>query len=56
MFYKYTIKAYSIINTKKTIDKEKWLKWSKFTNEVGYKLQMIGDDLTITKPVNNRKT
>lgn len=47
-FYKNLIKTYPVISIEDPLSEDDWPGYSKFTKEVGDKLQIIGDDLFVT--------
>jgi len=50
-FYKKMIDAYPIVTIEDPFDQDDWTNWSTFCKEVGQKVQIVGDDLTVTNPV-----
>jgi enolase len=50
-FYKKLINDYPIVTIEDPFDQDDWDNWSKFCKEVGDKVQIVGDDLTVTNPV-----
>jgi len=49
-FYKKMIDKYPIVTIEDPFDQDDWGNWSKFCNDVGDKVQVVGDDLTVTNP------
>lgn len=47
-FYKKMIEKYPIVTIEDPFDQDDWANWSKFCNDVGVKVQVVGDDLTVT--------
>ncbi|KAG7372283.1 enolase [Nitzschia inconspicua] len=50
-FYKKLIDEYPIVTIEDPFDQDDWTNWSKFTAAVGEKVQIVGDDLTVTNPL-----
>ena len=50
-FYKSLIDKYPIVTIEDPFDQDDWANWSKITAAVGDKVQIVGDDLTVTNPV-----
>jgi enolase len=50
-FYKAMIDKYPIVTIEDPFDQDDWSNWSKFCNDVGAKVQIVGDDLTVTNPI-----
>lgn len=50
-FYKKLIDQYPIVTIEDPFDQDDWDNWSKFCSEVGDKIQIVGDDLTVTNPI-----
>jgi len=50
-FYKKIIDKYPIVTIEDPFDQDDWTNWSKITAAVGDKVQIVGDDLTVTNPV-----
>jgi enolase len=50
-FYKTLIAKYPIVTIEDPFDQDDWANWSKITAEVGDKVQIVGDDLTVTNPI-----
>jgi enolase len=50
-FYKKIIDKYPIVTIEDPFDQDDWANWSKITAEVGDKVQIVGDDLTVTNPL-----
>jgi len=49
-FYKKMIDSYPVVTIEDPFDQDDWSNWSKFCAEVGEKVQVVGDDLTVTNP------
>jgi enolase len=49
-FYKKLIDKYPIVTIEDPFDQDDWINWSKIVAEVGEKVQIVGDDLTVTNP------
>lgn len=49
-FYKQLIDKYPIVTIEDPFDQDDWTNWSKIVAEVGEKVQIVGDDLTVTNP------
>eukprot|EP00529_Nitzschia_sp_RCC80_P023193 CAMPEP_0113453192 /NCGR_PEP_ID=MMETSP0014_2-20120614/7233_1 /TAXON_ID=2857 /ORGANISM="Nitzschia sp." /LENGTH=460 /DNA_ID=CAMNT_0000344583 /DNA_START=80 /DNA_END=1462 /DNA_ORIENTATION=+ /assembly_acc=CAM_ASM_000159 len=50
-FYKKIIDKYPIVTIEDPFDQDDWTNWSKITAAVGDKVQIVGDDLTVTNPL-----
>jgi enolase len=50
-FYKKLIAEYPIVTIEDPFDQDDWSNWSKIVAEVGSKVQIVGDDLTVTNPI-----
>jgi enolase len=50
-FYKKMIDTYPIVTIEDPFDQDDWDNWTKFCKEVGHKVQVVGDDLTVTNPI-----
>jgi len=50
-FYKDMIAKYPVVTIEDPFDQDDWDNWSKFCKEVGEKVQIVGDDLTVTNPI-----
>lgn len=50
-FYKSLIDKYPIVTIEDPFDQDDWANWSKITAAVGEKVQIVGDDLTVTNPM-----
>lgn len=50
-FYKELIAKYPIVTIEDPFDQDDWTNWSKIVAEVGDKVQIVGDDLTVTNPL-----
>jgi enolase len=49
--YKSLIDKYPIVTIEDPFDQDDWVNWSKIVAEVGDKVQIVGDDLTVTNPI-----
>jgi enolase len=49
--YKKMIDEYPIVTIEDPFDQDDWDNWNKITAEVGEKVQIVGDDLTVTNPI-----
>ena len=50
-FYKSLIEKYPIVTIEDPFDQDDWSNWSKICAAVGEKVQIVGDDLTVTNPI-----
>lgn len=50
-FYKSMIDKYPIVTIEDPFDQDDWDNWTKFCQDVGEKVQIVGDDLTVTNPI-----
>jgi enolase len=50
-FYKEIMDKYPIVTIEDPFDQDDWDNWSKFCKDVGEKVQVVGDDLTVTNPI-----
>jgi enolase len=50
-YYKQLISKYPIVTIEDPFDQDDWKNWSKIVAEVGEKVQIVGDDLTVTNPM-----
>jgi len=50
-FYKSLIDKYPIVTIEDPFDQDDWANWSKITAAIGDKVQIVGDDLTVTNPI-----
>eukprot|EP00977_Amphora_coffeiformis_P009353 scaffold2143_cov154-Amphora_coffeaeformis.AAC.3 len=50
-FYKKLIDEYPIVTIEDPFDQDDWANWSKIVAAVGDKVQIVGDDLTVTNPI-----
>lgn len=50
-FYKMLIDKYPIVTIEDPFDQDDWENWSKIVAAVGDKVQIVGDDLTVTNPL-----
>jgi len=48
--YKNFVSEFPIVSIEDCFDQDDWEAWSKFTAEVGDKVQIVGDDLLVTNP------
>ena len=46
---------YPIVSIEDGLDENDWLGWKKLTEELGDKIQIVGDDLTVTNPMRLHK-
>jgi len=49
--YKKMIDEYPIVTIEDPFDQDDWDNWNKITAAVGEKVQIVGDDLTVTNPI-----
>ena len=42
---------YPIVSIEDGLDENDWLGWKRLTEELGNKIQIVGDDLTVTNPI-----
>jgi len=49
-FYKMLCDKYPIVTIEDPFDQDDWANWSAITAEIGEKVQIVGDDLTVTNP------
>jgi enolase len=49
-FYKQLIDKYPIVTIEDPFDQDDWDNWTKITAAIGDKVQIVGDDLTVTNP------
>jgi enolase len=49
-FYKKLINDYDLISIEDPFDQDEWKTFSKFTEDVGDNIQIVGDDLLVTNP------
>ena len=49
--YKKLIDEYPIVTIEDPFDQDDWANWSKIVAAVGDKVQIVGDDLTVTNPI-----
>jgi enolase len=47
-FYRDISEKYPIVTIEDAFDQDDWANWSTFTSQVGEKVQVVGDDLTVT--------
>jgi len=50
-FYKEMIAKYPIVTIEDPFDQNDWDNWTKFCQDVGKDVQVVGDDLTVTNPI-----
>ncbi|MCK4578054.1 MAG: phosphopyruvate hydratase, partial [Candidatus Marinimicrobia bacterium] len=50
-YYKLLVEKYPIISLEDGLDENDWPNWKILTSELGGKIQIMGDDLTVTNPV-----
>lgn len=50
-FYKKLIEEYPIVTIEDPFDQDDWDNWAKLCKAVGEKVQIVGDDLTVTNPI-----
>merc|ERR1712127_1113638 len=50
-FYKDMIAKYPIVTIEDPFDQNDWDNWTKFCQDVGKDVQVVGDDLTVTNPI-----
>lgn len=50
-FYKDMISKYPIVTIEDPFDQDDWSNWTKFCQDVGKDVQVVGDDLTVTNPI-----
>ena len=50
-FYKKMIEKYPIVTIEDPFDQDDWDNWTAFCHDVGKKVQIVGDDLTVTNPI-----
>lgn len=49
-FYKMLCEKYPIVTIEDPFDQDDWTNWTKICAELGEKVQIVGDDLTVTNP------
>ena len=54
-FYKELINEYDLISIEDPFDQDEWETYTKFTESVGDKIQIVGDDLLVTNPQRIKK-
>ena len=54
-FYENLVRQYPIISIEDGLDENDWEGWSKLNEALGSKIQVVGDDLTVTNPIKLRK-
>merc|ERR1712043_54200 len=50
-FYKDMISKYPIVTIEDPFDQDDWDNWTTICSEIGEKVQIVGDDLTVTNPI-----
>jgi enolase len=50
-FYKDMISKYPIVTIEDPFDQDDWSNWTKFCQDIGKDVQVVGDDLTVTNPI-----
>ena len=55
LYYKNLCKTYPIISIEDGLDQNDWESWTKLTKELGASVQIVGDDLTVTKTIRLKK-
>lgn len=53
--YKNLVKKYPVISIEDPLDEEDWQGWKKITDELGGKVQLVGDDLFVTNTLRLKK-
>ena len=54
-FYENLVTQYPIISIEDGLDENDWSGWTKMNNALGDKIQVVGDDLTVTNPKKLKK-
>ena len=54
-YWKELVNKYPISSLEDPLDEEDWLGWQKLTQEIGKKVQLVGDDLFVTNPERLKK-
>ena len=54
-FYENLTKQYPIVSIEDGLDENDWEGWTKMNQELGSKIQIVGDDLTVTNPIKLEK-
>merc|ERR1712176_1519259 len=49
--YKDMIAKYPVVTIEDPFDQDDWANWTKFCTDVGTKVQIVGDDLTVPNPI-----
>ncbi len=49
-YYTELVSAYPLVSIEDPLDEDDWSGWAKLTNELGQKVQIVGDDLFVTNP------
>lgn len=48
--YKNFVSEYPIVSIEDPFDQDDWIHYAKMTQEMGEKIQIVGDDLLVTNP------
>jgi enolase len=54
-WYEGLVNKYPIVSIEDPLDESDWDGWVEFTKRLGDKIQVVGDDLTVTNPVRLKK-
>ena len=54
-YYKMIVAKYPIVSIEDGLDESDWIGWTKLNSELGKKIQIVGDDLTVTNPLRLEK-
>jgi enolase len=54
-WYETLVDKYPIVSIEDPLDQSDWDGWIKFTSRLGDRIQVVGDDLTVTNPVRLKK-
>jgi enolase len=49
-YYAELVEAYPLVSIEDPLDEEDWEGWKKLTDDIGDKVQLVGDDLFVTNP------
>ncbi len=49
-YYTELVAAYPLVSIEDPLNEDDWSGWAKLTNELGQKIQIVGDDLFVTNP------
>ncbi len=49
-YYTELVSAYPLVSIEDPLNEDDWSGWAKLTNELGQKIQIVGDDLFVTNP------